>query len=104
MAMADGLIHQAGGLRRLLSTCPRELSALAGIDPGLARQISCVKELFRRHLEERLERGNSLTSPAETLQYLQTVLRDRRREIFACLFLDTRHRVMACDELFQGLD
>ena len=29
-------------------------------------------------------------------------LRDRRREVFSGLFLDTRHRVLACEELFKG--
>jgi DNA repair protein RadC len=29
-------------------------------------------------------------------------LRDRPYEVFACLFLDTRHRVIAFEELFRG--
>jgi DNA repair protein RadC len=99
---AGRFIHRAGGLRRLLNACPLELSGLPGFEGRWARQIQAVKELYRRHLEEALRRGAALTSPAETLEYLQTALRDRRREIFSCLFLDTRHRVMACDELFQG--
>ena len=36
------------------------------------------------------------------MKYLQTLLRDRNREIFTCLFLDTRHRVIASENLFQG--
>ena len=44
----------------------------------------------------------ALASPADTLDYLRAALRDRSREIFTCLFLDTRHRVIACEELFQG--
>jgi DNA repair protein RadC len=59
-------------------------------------------ELSRRRLLESLRRGRALTSPADTVEYLQTALRDRRREIFTCLFLDTRHRVIAANELFQG--
>ncbi len=102
MDRAGKLIHQAGGLRRLLGACPRELAGLPGFERRWARRIQAVRELYRRHHEEALRRGTALTSPAETLEYLKTALRDRRREIFSCLFLDTRHRVMACDELFQG--
>ncbi len=29
-------------------------------------------------------------------------MRDRPQEIFCCLFLDTRHRVLAFEELFRG--
>lgn len=102
MDRAGRYLHLAGGLRKLLNACPLELAGLPGFEPRWARQIQAVRELHRRHLEEVLRRGAALTSPAETLEYLQTALRDRRREIFSCLFLDTRHRVMACDELFQG--
>ena len=102
MLRAGRVIQQAGGLRALLRACPRDLARMPGFEPRWASQIASVKELFRRHLEESLQRGDSLTSPAETLEYLKTVLRDRQREIFSCLFLDTRHRVMSCDELFQG--
>jgi len=61
-----------------------------------------VMEIVRRQLKESLQRGISLTSPAMTMEYLQTILRDRSREIFTCLFLDTRHRVIAVENLFQG--
>ena len=59
-------------------------------------------ELFRRQLRERLEHRSVLTSPADTMAYLQTQLGNRHREIFLCLFLDTRHRVICSKELFQG--
>lgn len=99
---ARQLIRQAGGLRPLLTACPAELATMPGLKACWARQLGAVRELFRRQLEESLRRGVALTSPSDTLQYLQASLRDRRREIFSCLFLDTRHRVVACDELFQG--
>lgn len=51
---------------------------------------------------EGLSRGSALTSPADTLDYLQSTLQGRRREIFQCMFLDTRHRVICSEELFQG--
>ncbi len=58
--------------------------------------------MARRHLYESLERGDPLTSPAETRHFLQAHLRDRRSEVFCALFLDNRHRVLAFEELFQG--
>jgi DNA repair protein RadC len=35
-------------------------------------------------------------------QWLRTELRDRDREIFACVFLDARHRLICYQELFAG--
>jgi len=99
---AEGLLQTFGGLRGLqiasrLSTAERE-----GLDDKAAALIRLAHELVRRQLKQSLQRGVSLTSPAMTIEYLQTVLRDRNREIFTCLFLDTRHRVIASENLFQG--
>ena len=33
---------------------------------------------------------------------MKSMLRDQPHEVFACLFLDTRHRVIAFEELFHG--
>ena len=59
-------------------------------------------ELSRRFLKEVLLRSNPLENPAATEEYLVSVLRDNPHEVFACLFLDTRHRVIAFEELFHG--
>ena len=96
------LLSDFGGLRPLLSGIPEELHRHPGIEPCHVRKILCVREIFRRQLEESLQRGVSLSSPAVTLDYLRMQLRDRRREVFTCLFLDTRHRVIASEELFHG--
>jgi len=61
-----------------------------------------VLELSKRYLHEVLLRSNPLESPQATEQYLMSILRDNPHEVFACLFLDTRHRVIAFEELFHG--
>lgn len=66
------------------------------------RTFQIFGEIFTRQLAESLQRGTPLTSPADTLNYLQRCLQGRRREIFHCMFLDTRHRVICHEELFQG--
>ncbi len=43
-----------------------------------------------------------MESPGATEQYLKSARRDNPNEVFACLFLDTRHRVIAYEELFHG--
>jgi DNA repair protein RadC len=58
--------------------------------------------MARRHLGQRLQRGDPLTDPAATRQYLSATLRDLPHEVFACLYLDTRHRVISWEELFRG--
>lgn len=98
----EGMLQAFGGLRGLQVASRLGTSERPGLDDRTALLIRLAHELVRRQLKQSLQRGISLTSPAMTIEYLQTILRDRNREIFTCLFLDTRHRVIASEELFQG--
>jgi len=100
--LAEGLLKRYGGLRGLQVASRRATAETEGLDDQAALLMRLSHELVRRQLAQSLERGAALTSPAVTMEYLQTVLRDRTREIFTCLFLDTRHRVIASEDLFQG--
>jgi len=99
---AENLLQCFGGLRGLQIASRLTADERRGLNDQAAAQIQLAHELVRRQLKQSLQRGISLTSPSMTMEYLQTVLRDRRREIFTCLFLDTRHRVIASEDLFQG--
>jgi DNA repair protein RadC len=100
--LAESLLQNFGGLRGLQIASRLSASERIGLDDKSAALVRLAHELVRRQLKQSLQRGVSLTSPAMTMEYLQTVLRDRTREIFTCLFLDTRHRVIASENLFQG--
>jgi DNA repair protein RadC len=100
--MARGLLMHFGGLRRLFAAADMDLQARPGLGPARAARIRAVNELSRRCLHEAVLRGKPLESPDATRSYLQSALRDQRHEVFMGLFLDTRHRVIACEELFRG--
>ena len=53
-------------------------------------------------LDSRIRRGDALTSPASTKQYLRLQLAAEKAEVFCCLFLDNRHRVIAFERMFAG--
>lgn len=98
----ENLLHCFDGLRGLQIASSLAADERVGLDDQTATQLLLARELVQRQLKQSLQRGVSLTSPAITMEYLQTVLRDRKREIFTCLFLDTRHRVITSENLFQG--
>lgn len=50
----------------------------------------------------RLRRGRALTSPKEVFSHLQALLANYEHEVFALLLLDSRHRVIAFQEVFRG--
>lgn len=100
--VAREALRRFGGLRGVLGASARELQSVAGLGPARAAVTGVVMELARRNLLARLSPRTVLTDPASTRRFFQAWLRDRRQEVFAALFLDTRHRVIACEALFQG--
>jgi len=100
--LARDLLTRFGGLRALLEAEHRQFCEAPGLGLAKFAQLQAVLEMSRRHLGETLRRGDTLTSPEATGAYLKLQLRDRAHEVFACLFLDNRHRVIAFQELFQG--
>lgn len=100
--LARGLIAHFDGLRGLLDSPLEEVCRYPGLGPAKFAQMHAALELARRHLRESMTRGEALTSPQATRNYLSAALRDRPHEVFCALMLDTRHRVIAFEELFSG--
>jgi len=100
--LARFLLADFGSLRALLEADLTSFSQRLGLGPAKFAQLQAVLEMGRRHLAEQLQRGEALTSPQLTREYLQAQLRDRPREVFALLLLDNQHRVIQFVELFYG--
>ncbi|TVP89216.1 MAG: JAB domain-containing protein [Thioalkalivibrio sp.] len=96
------LLNHFGGLRPLLQADRAAFCAARGLGAAKYAQLQAVLEMGRRHLAAALERGDAITSPAATRAFLSARLRDYPYEVFACLFLDNRHRMLAFEELFRG--
>ncbi len=102
VATARELLTIHGPLRALLERPPAELMALPGLGPARACALAAALELGTRLLHAALERGDAIGDPEAAGRYFAQRLRGRQHEVFAALFLDTRHRVLAFEELFQG--
>ncbi len=100
--VAAASLERAGDLRRLCALPSRTLAQWPGWNLPQARALDAASRLVSRRLELRLLRGSPLTSPADTMAYLRATLSDLRREVFYGVFLDTRHRVIRCEQLFLG--
>jgi DNA repair protein RadC len=100
--LARTLLQEFGGLRGLLCAERNRLCAARGLGPAKYAQLQAVLELARRHLGEPLRRGDALRDPADSRRYLIARLCDHPQEVFTCLFLDTRHRLICCEDLFKG--
>jgi DNA repair protein RadC len=99
---ARELLAAHGPLRALLDRPADALSRLPGLGPARACALAAALELGHRHLASALERGESLTDPQAAGRYFAQRLRGQPHEVFAALFLDTRHRAIAFEEMFRG--
>ena len=91
------LLAGAGGLKPLL-----ESSRDCGIGAVAWCRLLAALELGRRYLDAEVKGSSALTDPTASARYLKSRLCGYPYEVFACLFLDSRHRVIAFEELFRG--
>jgi len=95
------LLLSAGNLKSLLDQMPAELAQRRGLGMARACTLHAALELGRRYLACELQR-ETLANPTACANFLRTRIGAYPYEVFACLFLDQRHRVLAFEELFRG--
>lgn len=100
--LARDLLAHFGGVRGLLNASRRDFTEAKGLGDAKFAQLQAVLELARRHFAEELAEGAVIDSPEATRRFLHAQLRDAAQEVFAVLFLDQRHRVLAFERLFFG--
>ncbi|MEN5271530.1 RadC family protein [Stenotrophomonas lactitubi] len=61
-----------------------------------------ILEAARQVIDQKMQRGAEFTSPAAVKDYLRTKLAGFEHEVFAVLFMDTRHRLIEYREMFRG--
>ncbi len=100
--LARELLSGFGSLRALLTSQQSAFCAHKGLGQAKFAQLQAVLEMARRHLGENLKRDQVLTNPSATRRYLQSLMRDYHHEVFGCLMLDNKNRVIVFRELFRG--
>ncbi|EAT12936.1 DNA repair protein RadC [Bermanella marisrubri] len=100
--LARDLIRRFGSLKNLFGTPLEEFCQVPGLGPAKYVQLQAVLEMAKRHLYESLEKGEGFSSPDSVERYLAHQLKHLPHEVFACLYLDNQHRLIAFEELFRG--
>ncbi len=67
-----------------------------------SQQQEVILGLARDILATKLAAGEPLSSPSDTRKYLQVLTGGYLNEVFGCIFLDSRHRIIESEELFHG--
>ena len=103
LQLAQELLDEFGGIAGLLHAGADDLKRIKGLGGSAKRaELVAVLELARRALAEQLRERAALDTPQAVKHYLQLQLAARAHEVFAVLFLDSQHRLIALEELFRG--
>jgi DNA repair protein RadC len=102
LELARSHIASFGSLRELLNAERARWKNKEGVGDARFAALQAVLELARRHLLEPIKVGSAFEAPDTTRKFLLAQLRDRPYEVFCCLFLNKRHRLIAFEELFRG--
>ncbi len=100
--LARDLLGDFGGLRALLNADQANFCKHAGLGPAKYALLQAVLAMAQRELKESLSRQGSVTGPEQAEALIQRHLRNRPQEVFSCLWLDTRHRLIEMQDLFFG--
>lgn len=100
--LARRWLTQSDGLRGLMALNFADAKRLKGL--GLARfaELQGALELGRRVLTAELVRNPKLIGADSIAELVQRELQSHSNEVFACVFLDSQHRLLAFEILALG--
>jgi len=102
LQLAQELVDRFGGVAGLLHTPAEALKTVKGLGPAKRAELVAVLELARRALAQQLTQKPLFNTPQAVRDYLQLQLGGLHHEVFAVLFLDSQHRLIALEEMFRG--
>ncbi len=99
---AKQLIERFHSLRGVLDASTEELESVHGIGPHNAICIKLVHEVARKFLKGKALDKPVCASAPEVFDYLYHSMRDRKKELFKVLYLDSQNRILEIVDLFEG--
>jgi DNA repair protein RadC len=100
--LAQRLLLHFGSMGKLCNAAIQDFCAFPGLGPAKYAQLQAVLELARRTTCEEMISGTALTTSASVRNYLHMRISNLPYESFTVIFLDVRHCLIACEELFRG--
>jgi len=102
LQLAQQLIIRCGGLRGVAAASVQELSGIPGIGLAKACQLKAAFELGKRLATSSDAPRPTISSPLDAVNLVMEEMRYYPEERFKVMFLDTRHQVIADEEISRG--
>ncbi len=102
LMLAESLLTTFGGLAGLQRATGAQLQGVKGLGPAKTASLLAARHLGERMAAAEVASGEVLSTSSAVERYLRLALGHHQQEVFACLFLDTRHRLLGFEKLFFG--
>jgi DNA repair protein RadC len=89
-------------LHAVLEASVEELCEIDGIGPKNSFGIKLVNAVANRHLEKKLISKDPVNNSKALFEYLYHHMRDKNREFFKGIFLDSKNRVIHIETISEG--
>jgi DNA repair protein RadC len=96
------MLQEFGSLRNLAAATATEICRIKGTGPAKAAAIKAALEMASRINTDRLINGERFTSPEQVYQHYHYTFRDRRKEYFMTLLLDSKNRILKEVRISEG--
>ena len=96
------LLEAFGGIGTLLGAQVSALTKFRGVGQAKAAQIKAIHELMARDVEAGLAKGERFNDPQSVSRYLRKRIGHSPREVFACLYLNSKHELLSFEIMFNG--
>ncbi len=100
--IAHDVISEHGGLVPLLSADCASFCQTKGLGPAKYALLTAILEMAKRFETSRAKEQEFLESPDAVKSVVSLNMRSLEHEVFACLFLDNRHRLICFRTMFTG--
>ncbi len=102
MTLALQMLNRFGSIKGILDSSLADFSQVKGLGMAKYAQLQAAGELVKRALNEQWHESHSFTDPAHVNDYLLNNFEACEHERFACLLLNSKHRLLRFDYLFNG--
>ena len=103
MVIAQNLIREFGNLKGIADASVEELTKVKGVGQAKATQLKAAFELSKR-LETSFDESKktAIKSPEDVVRLIKTELKDKKKEHFFVVLLDTRNQYLGKDKVSIG--
>jgi DNA repair protein RadC len=99
---AKASLHRFKTLQGVLEAADKELYEVEGIGPKNSFGIKLIKAVADRYLKKKLIGKDPINNSKELFAYLYHNIRDKNREYFKAVYLDSKNRVISTETLSEG--